>query len=794
MRVRNRPIGFVNLSACAVLLLAVPAFAAAAGQDDKTGRHQPQTSSSVPGSARAVNVNTIDPATFHAIATRLPKGQAPKIDGRLDDEVWTLAEPAGNFIQREPHAGLPATERTEFRILYDDRRIYFGVWALDSDAGGIQASELKRDSGLTKGDRVAIVIDTFHDRRNGFYFATNPLGAYKDAQYTDNARVRNNDWNAVWTCRTSTDDKGWYAEIAIPLSQLRFRKSVGETTWGLNVARSIIRKHEDTYWVPYPREQGANGFAYLSNAGVLDGLRDLPAPRRLELVPFVAPQVGRDYSTDTSTTKADRYGFDARAGLTETLMADLTYRTDFAQVEADQEVVNVSRFSLFFPEKRGFFTESAGLFNYGKPGVETGDFGPGLLPLFYSRQIGLHDGREVPIVAGGRVTGRVGPYSVGLLNVETDATSWPSGSQRVDVARANYSVARVKRDILAHSSVGAILLNRQGGPGAAYSRTAGFDVNLVLRGDARLTALVARTFTPRAVGAAQPGSTTSPEAGSAGSSQGGEWAAAVDFAYQKDRYNYDVTYLDVGPNFTDDMGYIQRTDIRNPRVRAAWTPRPDWRGVRQLSVGGLTQLWATHAGRTESRNSDGQFAVTFTDTSVVTLDVLRDYDLLTAPWTLGASAVAPGGYSWNTARIAYTSNPRLRVTGNAEVETGSYYNGDKTTWTGGLSLLPLETLLVEVLYNRNRITQPYAAPLVTNTLSTRVSYSFSPTLFAKAFVQYNDDKKLASLNLLLWGIYRPGSDLYVVYNQGWNTDLPGPHFMQIRNRSLALKMTYWLSR
>ncbi len=731
----------------------------------------------LPAPARAqapIDLDKIRPETYQAAATRLPRGQAPKIDGRLDDEAWQLAPASGGFVQREPRPGAPSTERTEFRILYDDRRIYFAVWAFDSNAKGIIASEMKRDSGLTKGDRIAIVIDTFFDRRNGFYFATNPLGAKKDAQYTDNSRIRNNDWNAVWECRTSIDDQGWYVEIAIPLSQLRFKQGVGETRWGLNVARSIVRKNEETYWVPYPRIQAANGFAYLSNAGVLNGLRDLPSARRMEFVPFVAPQAGRTYNPDASLQKLDHYGFDARIGLTNSLTADLTYRTDFAQVEADQEVVNVTRFSLFFPEKRPFFTESATLFNYGKPGVETGEFGPGLLPLFYSRRIGLTDeGREVPIIGGGRVTGRAGRYSLGFMNLETDEVSFGGSSARV-VPRANYTVARVRRDIFSGSSVGAIFLNREGGQGADYNRTVGADANLVFAGDHRLTLLGAKTFTPGVSGA--------------------DSAFAVDFAVQKDRYNYDVTYLDVGKAFNAEMGYIQRTDTRRPRARAAWTPRPGWRGVRQLSFGGFAESYTTHDGHTESRSADAQAGATFDDTSQLTFDVYRDYDFLASPFRLGPGVIPAGGYWWTTGRAAYTSSPRLRVSGTGYVETGGYYDGEKTTVSGGVSIVARETLVIDLSYNHNRITLPAAPAYLTNTVSTRVSYSFSPSMFAKAFVQYNDDRRLASINLLFWSIYRPGSDLYVVYNQQWDTNLPGERFAQVKNRTLSVKVTYWLAR
>jgi len=737
-----------------------------------TAQPAPSRPATAPPQSELVDVTRIDPLTFRTIAARLPEGRTLRIDGHLDDEVWMLAPASGNFIQREPRAGAPSSERTEFRVLYDDRKIYFGVWAFDSDPKAIHATEMKRDSGLNKGDRIAIVIDTFFDRRNGFYFATNPLGAMKDAQYTDNNRVRNNDWNAVWECRTSVDEQGWYVEIAIPLSQLRFERRLGERTWGLNVARSIVRKNEDTYWVPYPRVQGANGFAYLSNAGVLEGLRDVPAPRRLEFIPFLAPQAGRGYDPDVSLSDLDRYGFDARVGLTSTLMADLTYRTDFAQVEADQEVVNVSRFSLFFPEKRQFFTESAGLFNYGKPGVETGDFGPGLLPLFYSRRIGLYDGREIPILAGGRVTGRVGPYSVGVLNIETDSVERVGTNPPVD--RANYTVVRVKRDVLSESTVGAIFLNRQGGSGADYNRTAGVDLNWVLNADARFTALLAKTLTP---------GVSSEDA-----------AYAFDFAYQKDRYNFDLTYLDVGRYFNAEMGYIRRVDARSPRVKAAWTPRPGWRGVRQLSLGGLAEAYLTHAGQTESKTGIGEFAVTFSDTSVLGVDVTRDYDLLTEPWRLGPGVVPAGGHRWNTLRTSYTSSPRHRLAGTGYVETGGYYTGDKTTLSASLTVIPRDTLTVDLGFNRNSIALPATPEYLTNTVSTRVSYSLSPTLFTKAFVQYNDDRRQASLNLLLWWIYRPGSDLYVVYNQGWDTDLAGPHWAEVKNRSIAVKLTYWLSR
>lgn len=217
--------------------------------------------------AQSFDISRIDPETFRVVAVRLPEGQAPRIDGRLDDEVWTLGEAQGNFVQREPQFGAPSTERTEFKILYDDRKIYFGVWLWDSDPAGIIGNEMKRDSGLRRGDQLKIVIDTFHDHRNGFYFSTNPLAALKDANTVENGRTINYDWNVVWENETSVDDLGWYVELAIPFSQLRFRTTIGEATWGLNLCRIIMRKNEETYWVPFPREWTAERFRAFVECG-----------------------------------------------------------------------------------------------------------------------------------------------------------------------------------------------------------------------------------------------------------------------------------------------------------------------------------------------------------------------------------------------------------------------------------------------------------------------------------------------------------------------------------------------
>jgi len=733
-----------------------------------------------PGTAKtpALDLNTIDPETFAAMALRLSPGEKVDIDGRLNEAAWSRATAQGNFIQREPDVGRPATQKTEFKILYDDRHLYIGVWAFDTEPERIVASEMKRDSLLRKSDQIKINLDTFHDKRNGFYFSTNPLGALKDANETENGRVINYDWNAVWKNKTSRDQHGWYVELAIPFSQLRFKGGPGETVWGLNICRILLRRNEDSYWVPFPREWTTSGFARMSHAGRLLGLQNLKPKRRVEFTPFAVPSLV--HNDITSQSKSDLgYGFDGRVGLTGSLTADLTFRTDFAQVEADQEVVNLSRFSVYFPEKRQFFTESAGIFDYGKVGLglPAGDASPdgGLLPIFYSRRIGLVDGAEVPIFGGGKVTGRVGPYTLGFLNIQTE-DSRPPGSR--PLPGGNYTATRVKRNILRQSTVGAMFLNRQGGPGAAFNRTVAADTALLFGRNLVISGMLAKTLSPDSV----PG--------------GGDGVAgAFNVAWRSDQWELGATYLDVARDFNAEMGFITRTDIRNPRAQVSRTWRPKIREVKSLRADLNFDRYDNHEGIEISRGYDAAFTWQRPNGANTVVSASRDFDRLTRPFSTFAGVIPPGAYWWNTYRASYTSSTTgTKVGGSLGVEGGGYYDGRKQSLKAALNLVPSRTLLIETSYTRNQLQLPGREDASSNVIGARVSYSFSPSLFVKAFAQMNDERKLASLNLLLWYIYRPGSDLYVVYDQGWDQDAVGLPYLRSRQKSLTVKMTWWWSR
>src|SRR5262245_3123793 len=540
-------------------------------------------------------VDMRDPHSFRAEAMRIPNGSAPRIDGRLDDEAWAAAPTFGNFIQREPIVGAPSTERTEFKVLYDDARMYFAIWAYESDKNGIVASEMLRDSALRKGDAVRIVLDTFHDHRNAFYFSTNPLSAQKDGYATENGRMNWN-WNAVWEVKTTRLEQRWYSEFSFPLSQIGFKAAAGEQVCGFNVGRIIIHKREETHFVPYPREWAGGGIYRAAGMGLLGGLTDLKSRKRMEFVPFTSPQVSRDFDGGTPTAWRRGLGADFRVGLTQTLNADLTYRTDFAQVEADQEVVNLTRFNLFFPEKRQFFTEGVGTFAFGLNGDEGGAAGvggaggdAGLLPLLYTRTIGLSsDGREVPIVGGGRVAGTAGPYTLGFMNIETDQTGYVLGGRAVHIPYANYTVARVRRNVLKSSTIGAIALNRQGDlAGDPYNRSLGVDGVFTLGNTTKIVGLLAKTFSPNIHGRDMAGVASA------------EWAT--------DRWGAAGTFADVQEGFNAQMGFIPRTGIRRSSGNVSWTPRPKWNNVRQLTIAAATDFVENHLGVLESRDHIASF-------------------------------------------------------------------------------------------------------------------------------------------------------------------------------------------
>ncbi len=377
-------------------------------------------------------------------ATRLQ--EPPVIDGRLDEAVYREVLSIGDFIRQEPNEGQPATEKTEVWVFFDNRNVYISARCWDSHPERLLFTKMRRDNqGVFNNDQFTVVVDTFYDHRTGFTFQTNALGARRDQQI-NSANSVNIDWNPVWDVRGARDAQGWTTEMVVPFKSLRFKTS-GPQVRGINFRRSERWRNEWDYLAPIPRSYGSLGVHYMNLAATLVGI-EVPPQRNLQFKPYaISSSTTNNAARPIVSNKVDRdLGFDVKYGLTRGLIADLTYNTDFAQVEEDSQQVNLTRFSLFFPEKRDFFLEGQGIFSFGP-----GNPAP---VIFFSRRIGLQGGTTVPIASGGRVTGRAGRYTVGVLDIQTKDLA------RASALATNFSTVRLKRDILRRSTIGVIATSR----------------------------------------------------------------------------------------------------------------------------------------------------------------------------------------------------------------------------------------------------------------------------------------------------------------------------------------------
>src|SRR5258708_4767658 len=450
-------------------------FVAAQAQQPSTSINPQATPSPSP---TPLSQNGTGPRRVHTIRTT----DAIKIDGILDEPAWSQVEPATDFREQQPNEGAPASERTEVRVLFDDKNIYFGIRAFDSDAKHINARELVRDADFSNDDTVAILLDTYHDRRNGFRFIVNPLGTQQDALITDEGRDINVTWNGAWVSAGRIDDKGYTVEIEIPLTTLRFKEGI--ESWGFNVSRVIRRKNEDNLWTAWQR---SFGLERVSQAGELSGVEEIRSRRLREIKPYASgewragvPLVG---SSGLDAGVRTNVGIEvAKLGITPSLTAEFTVNPDFGQAEVDDQIVNLTRFSVFFPEKRDFFRKNSGIFLFGRQGENQ---------AFFTRRIGLTDRRQpVPIDYGVTVTVKLCPYNIGFLQVQTRKLG--EASTGLGIPRQQFSVLRVKRDILKRSYLGAILVNRQGATsigGESYNRVGGADAEFNLTDHYKVNAL-----------------------------------------------------------------------------------------------------------------------------------------------------------------------------------------------------------------------------------------------------------------------------------------------------------------
>jgi hypothetical protein len=706
--------------------------------------------------APGMRAQTSEPPVYSAARI----DEAPVIDGNLDDPVWSTVPVISKFIQQLPDEGMPATERTEAKIAYDRQNLYFAVRCYDSEPDKIIANEMRRDvlSISTKDDNFAIFLDTFHDKRNAFFFIITPKGSMHDALSTD-ARQFNWDWDTVWDARTKIDDKGWTVEMVLPFKSLRYDVNQSKT-WGINLRRIVARKNEHSFLTQIPRELGLPGGAKMSSAAVLEGLDELPKSKYMEFKPFATSGFSQDFSLEPDAP-ADPFvdgGLDFKYGLTQSLNLDVTLNTDFAQVEADTQQVNLTRFNLFFPEKREFFLEGRDIYTFGVP-VGTGTQRNTTL-LFFSRRIGIEEGKEVGIIAGARMTGKAGPYRIGMLNIETEESR--------SSPRTNFTVVRLARDILERSNVGMIFTNKSPS-GMDGNQAFGVDANFAFHRSSTASAFLAKSRT-------------------AGVSEG-DYAGRAQVALVVDLWGVEVDHLSVGRNFNPEVGFVRRRDMRSTFGSFRFSPRPNKNLVRQVFFITDMEYLTDTDNKLQTRTNRLSFEVESSRADKLSITLAKNFENLDEPFRIQPDVVIPvGAYSFNDYTVGFEVGPSRKLTGSIAYNFGGFFSGDKKTLTLSSIAKPSAHFSYELNYERNDVDLP-EGDFVTNLVGTRLNYSFSNRFFTSAFLQWNSDAELASVNFRLNYIYKLGSDLFIVYNENRRTaDLrPG-----VIDRSLIVKFTYLL--
>jgi hypothetical protein len=701
-------------------------------------------------------------------------GKAPVLDGVLSKNEWENAAVIYSFTQKEPGEGQPASEPTFVLITYDYKNIYFGIRCFDKEPQKIVANEMRRDYDLSNNDYFEIIIDTFYDQRNAYYFATNSLGARLDSEIKSEGTHINWDWDGIWQSIARKDDYGWTAEIAIPFKTLRFKDSKN-ITWGINFGRYIARKREQAYWSPISRNDDFDGIGKfkVSKFGVLRGLRNIKQEHWFQIKPYTISGLEKNFQVGSPLKKVTDIGLDTKIRITSNVISDITVNTDFAQVEADQEQVNLSRFSLFFPEKRDFFLEGLDIFNVGE-----GSFSNPLTLLFFSRRIGLNrdsktfELNEVPILGGIKLTGKEGPLEIGFLDVYTKDLKYTNlNNNPVQIPGTNYAALRIKQDIFQRSYVGFIGLSKDPKNGRNYNRTFALDGLFSFNNNIRVSGYLAKTKTPGL--------------------NGKDLNGFVDLSWGSDKVFTQATFTDIGKNFNPEMGFLQWRDIRKYKGLLTLSPRPNILNIRQSHFSNQIEYITDHKNELQYRTFQTGLLNIFQDESYLFLGLTNFYDNVPASGFFLGPAFIPGGiYKFNVFGITYNSDRSRNVAGKIRFGNGSFYDGTFTGLTLTSYLRPNDKFGVDLSWNWNRVAVPFPnGKFTTSILSARFKYSFTPDLFVKTFIQWNDFQKRIISNFLLNFIHTPGSDFYFVYNEEWSTN-GGIHTV---NRAVVAKLTYLLN-
>ena len=673
--------------------------------------------------------NTVSPRpSLRAVRT----STAPMLDGNvLEDTAWKGVPAASGFVQTTPDEGQPSSERTEVFVAFGDDTLYVGVVCHDRAPEGIIVSDSRRDASLSETDSFQVMFDTFNDHQTGFVFGTNPAGIQYDGQVTRDGEGGgfNLNWDGAWEVAAQTFDGGWSAEMAIPFRTLRFPAGSPQS-WGLNFQRNIRRHNESSFWAPLPRQFGLNR---VSLAGDLTDL-ELPRQRFLQLTPYVLAEGTRGLDGTSDTSEDFEAGFDLKYSVTPSLTLDATYNTDFAQVEADVQQINLDRFNLFFPEKRPFFLENAGAFSVGVPEE---------VELFFSRRIGIGPrGENVPILGGLRLSGKAGRTNLGVLFMGTEELEGGG-------AENEFAVVRVNRDLGTRSSLGVIVTSRDGqgtmGDGEDTNRTFGVDGRWGIGQKAEIRGFAAQTETPGATG--------------------DEHAFRVGGRWDTEALVAEANYTEVGDDFNPEVGFLSRRGYRKYDGFALMRLRPEklW-GLHELrphvsyrgfwDFDGFQETGYLHVdNHWEWKNGhEIHTGINFTREGVK-----ESFEIFPGV------VVPPGTYDHEEVQLVAFTNEGAPWSVNFRLTAGGFFGGDRLAATPSFTFRVSERFNGEVVWNYNDIDLP-GGSFETNLARLRLSYSFTPKIFIDSLVQYNDRRDQWSSNIRFGWRGESSTGFYVVYN------------------------------
>lgn len=693
------------------------------------------------------------------------------LDGILDESIYQTIEPITDFIQQIPREGAAASEKTEAWIFFDDDNLYVTARNYESvPESEWVANEMRRDTfQLRSNDSFSIMLDTFLDRRNGVAFLVTPIGGFSDFAISNEGnggRGVNSDWNIVWDSRTGRFDGGWTVEIQIPFRSLRYEPGA-EQTWGIQLRRIIRRHNEASYFTELPISAARGnsiiaGLWRISEAGTLNELEVPPRNFNIEIKPYGLGSLttNRQSTPRISNETEGEIGLDVKFRVTNNLTADFTYNTDFAQVEVDERQVNLTRFSLFFPEKREFFLEGRGNFDFAAPrnlNVPT---------MFFSRKIGLQQGQVVPIDAGARLTGKIGEFDIGVLNIATDAGEF------ANIDSTDFTVLRVKRDILRRSTVGAIFTDRSKSlAGEGSSQLYGIDGSFDFFDDVSIDTYLAKTDAP--------------------GKSGNDKSYMANFAFSGDRYGLTSGYLVVEDNFNPEVGFLRRDNFKQYAGTARFSPRPesiDW--IRRFNLTADTKsYWSEDLDKLETRQHEISFTTEFENSDQFKISVSDQFEMLTQPFRIANGVnLLPGKYDFTSYESSYKFGQQRPISGTVALRVGDFWSGTNTTISisgGRIELSPQISL--EPSYSINRVELPegdFRAELG----RVRFTYTFTPRMFLSTLVQYNSTDSSFSTNFRFRWEWATGSELFVVYSDDRDTDPFGrPSSFKLRNRGLVIK-------